>query len=173
MCISDIYIIPCQSTASICTNNIIQSSEISKKSLGSSCWIIILTSNFTPNRNSYVKIALAISCHWFNFESVLDKLWVGSSILSMTEQGNRMWTFCLCVKCEESGLLSNSFHSVHYWVQKSFLYGVLCTDSKVTYDWFVFPSKDSSDCGSVVPSHIKTVQISKLVWNKNALLFCP
>lgn len=31
MCISDIYIIPCQSTASICTNNIIQSSETSKK----------------------------------------------------------------------------------------------------------------------------------------------
>lgn len=31
MCISDIYIILCQSTANICTNNIIQSSEISEK----------------------------------------------------------------------------------------------------------------------------------------------
>lgn len=31
MCISDIYIILCQSAASICTNNIIQSSEVSEE----------------------------------------------------------------------------------------------------------------------------------------------
>lgn len=72
MCISDIYIIPCQSTASICTNNIIQSSETSKKTkkknLDSSHSIIILSSKFSPKRNSYVKIVVAVSCHLFNFE---------------------------------------------------------------------------------------------------------